>query len=109
MSAAQTMEGVSTRVSTLLVLTSVSVEVDTCCLAMTEIAMVFPEEKLYYSCLMHHMVYNFHGFTFLQKSTKSKFTIFAFNFLSQRFLTLQFTIFLHFLIFVDGPHLEKKS
>ena len=40
MSAAQTMEGVSTRVSTLLVLTSVSVGVDTHCLAMINLVMV---------------------------------------------------------------------
>ena len=40
MSAAQTMEGVSTRVSTLLVLTSVSVEVDTHCLEIINLVMV---------------------------------------------------------------------
>ena len=40
MSAAQTMEGVNTRVSTLLVLTSVSVEVDTHCPAITNHVMV---------------------------------------------------------------------
>ena len=40
MSAAQAMEGVSTRVSTLLVLTSVSVEVDTHCPAIGSPALV---------------------------------------------------------------------
>ena len=45
MSAAQTMEGVSTRVSTLLVLTSVSVEVDTHSPAMEEIAKVYPPKS----------------------------------------------------------------
>ena len=41
MSAAQTMESVSTRVSTLLVLTSVSVEVDIHYLAIRRLVMVF--------------------------------------------------------------------
>ena len=40
MTAAQAMEGVSTRVSTLLVITSVSVEVDTHCPAIINLAMV---------------------------------------------------------------------
>ena len=87
MSAAQAMEGVSTCVSTLLVLTSVSVGVDIHCPAMAEIAMVIPEEKLF-SCLMHYI---FRIFFLLRKFTESEFI--AYNFPSQRFLTLKVTIF----------------
>ena len=49
MSAAQAMEGVSTRVSTLLVLTSVSVEVDTHCPAIGSPAQVSRRVVLFFN------------------------------------------------------------
>ena len=60
MSAAQTMEGVSTRVSTLLVPTSVSVEVDTHSPAIINLVMVCGYVA-YTQLLLHKMIYRYNA------------------------------------------------
>ena len=70
MSAAQAMEGVSTRVSTLLVLTSVSVEVDIHYLAIRRLVMVFIIIIIYFhETICMSKQYNMYPFSDINECT----------------------------------------